>query len=64
LHLSKEEAYQKFPQIRKYPLIQDGDVHLLGDFAGTNEFHVEKISINELRMAVHQQDSRKHSILG
>jgi len=64
LHLSKEEAYQKYPQIRKYPLIQDGDVHLLGDFGGTNEFIVESISVNELRMAVHQQEDRKHRILG
>ena len=64
LHLGKDEAYRQFPQIRRYPLIQDGDVHLLGDFAGTNEFHVEKISINELRMAVHQHEGRKHCILG
>jgi PHP family Zn ribbon phosphoesterase len=64
LHLGKDEAYQKFPQIRRYPLIQNGDVHLLGDFAGTNEFHVESISINELRLAVHHQESRNHSILG
>ena len=64
LHLSKEEAYQKFPQIRGYPLIQNGDVHLLGDFAGTNEFNIERVSVDELRMAVHQLDGRKHCILG
>lgn len=64
LHLSRDEAYKKFPQIRKYPLIQDGDVHLLGDFAGTNEFFIEKVTIEELRMAVHQMEGRKHQILG
>lgn len=64
LHLSTKEAYQKYPQIRNYPLIQDGDVHLLGDFAGTNEFFVEKPTIQELKMAVHQQDDRRHTILG
>ena len=64
LHISANEAYQKYPQIRRYPLIQDGDVHLLGDFAGTNEFWVEKPSIQELKMAVHQQEGRRHTILG
>ncbi len=63
-HMKAEEAYTKFPQIKRYPLIQNGDVHLLGDFAGTNEFFVEKVSVQELRMAVLHQEDRHHSILG
>lgn len=62
-HLQLEEAYAKFPQIRNYPVIQNGDVHILGDFAGTNEFFINKISIQELRLAVHQQEGRSHRIL-
>jgi PHP family Zn ribbon phosphoesterase len=62
-HLKPAEAYDKFPQIRGYPLLQDGDVHLLGDFAGTNEFFVNEVTIQELRMAVHQQEGRSHRIL-
>ncbi len=62
-HLKPEEAYKNFPQIRNYPLLQDGDVHILGDFAGTNEFILNEISIRELRMAVHQQEGRSHRIL-
>jgi 3',5'-nucleoside bisphosphate phosphatase len=31
-HIKANEAAQKFPQIRGYPLIQSGDVHGLDEF--------------------------------
>ncbi|MBI9045101.1 MAG: PHP domain-containing protein [Anaerolineaceae bacterium] len=40
---------EKFPTISQYPLIQNGDVHHLDDFLGTEIFEMEKPCTNEIR---------------
>lgn len=60
-HISLEEAYKKFPQIKGYPLIQDGDVHRLDEFNGKMTLHIEKPSIEEIRLAIHNKDGRMTS---
>jgi 3',5'-nucleoside bisphosphate phosphatase len=62
-HLTPEEAVKKFPQIRGYPLIQDGDVHYLDGFLGTTEWQVEKVTVEELRKAIRGEDGRGYRIL-
>jgi 3',5'-nucleoside bisphosphate phosphatase len=61
-HLTPEEAVKKFPQIKGYPLIQDGDVHYLDGFLGTTEWQVEKVTIDELRKAIRGEDGRGYQI--
>ncbi len=57
-HITPEEAPKKFPQIKGYPLIQNGDVHYLDDFLGSTEWQVEKVAIGELRKAIRGEDER------
>jgi len=61
-HITLQEAEKKYPQIRGYPLIQNGDVHYLDDFLGTTEWIIEKPSIFELRKALRAQDGRSRLI--
>jgi 3',5'-nucleoside bisphosphate phosphatase len=61
-HLTPQEAVKKFPQIKGYPLIQDGDVHYLDGFLGTTEWQVEKVSVAELRKAIRGEDGRGYKI--
>jgi 3',5'-nucleoside bisphosphate phosphatase len=58
-HISPEEAVETYPQLTGYTLIQSGDVHFLSDFLGINQFEVEKPSMNELRMALLDENGRK-----
>jgi PHP family Zn ribbon phosphoesterase len=51
-HLKPDEAAIHYPQIRGYPLIQNGDVHRLDDFLGVCEFNIEAPSLSEIRMAL------------
>ena len=51
-HVSLVDALERYPQIRGYPLIQDGDAHRLDEFLGVNEFVIESPTIMELRMAL------------
>jgi 3',5'-nucleoside bisphosphate phosphatase len=57
-HLTVEQAMEKFPQIRGYPLIQSGDVHRLDEFLGSCVFTLEEPTIAELRLALRQQAGR------
>jgi PHP family Zn ribbon phosphoesterase len=61
-HLTPQEAVKKFPQIKGYPLIQDGDVHYLDGFLGTTEWQVEKVGIEELRKAIRGEEGRGYKI--
>lgn len=58
-HIAPAEAYKKYPQIKKYPLIQNGDVHYLDGFLGTTTWHIERPSIAELRMAIKSENNRQ-----
>ncbi len=55
---SPEQVCQKFPQLKSYPLIQDGDVHLLEDMIGANLFWIQAPTIAEIRMALRKEAGR------
>lgn len=57
-HLNPAEAATKYPQLKGYTLIQSGDVHRLDEFLGRNVFVIEAPTVNELRLALAQQDGR------
>jgi PHP family Zn ribbon phosphoesterase len=61
-HISPEAALQKFPQLRGYPLIQSGDVHLLDGFLGTTEIEIASPVISEIRLAIAGQEGRKFTV--
>lgn len=58
-HIRPDEAPLKYPQIKGYPLIQDGDVHYLDGFLGSTYWTLEKATIGELKKAIHGEDGRK-----
>lgn len=57
-HTSPAQAATTFPALRKYPLIQSGDVHRLEDFLGTTLFTLHSPTLMEMRMAFHNIDGR------
>jgi PHP family Zn ribbon phosphoesterase len=57
-HISPTEAREKFPQLKNYPLIQNGDVHYLGDFLSVNRFQIAAPTIAELKLALSNQQGR------
>ena len=59
-HISIDMAPLRYPQIRGYPLIRDGDAHRLDEFLGVNEFQVECPTVAELRMALRRENGRMH----
>jgi 3',5'-nucleoside bisphosphate phosphatase len=63
-HISPSEATEKYPQLRGYPLIQSGDVHLLDGFLGSVTLNMERPSIAEIYQAIKGQAGRKLSIAG
>ncbi len=61
-HLTPAEARHKFPQLRLYPLIQNGDVHYLDDFLGVNRFQLAAPTIKELKLALRNEAGRSLTI--
>lgn len=57
-HITPAEAVKQFPQIKGYPLIQDGDVHRLDEFNGRMALNIERPTIGEIRLAIHNIDAR------
>ena len=57
-HINPTEAREKFPQLKNYPLIQNGDVHYLGDFLGVSRFQIAVPTITELKLALSNQQGR------
>ncbi len=57
-HMTLEKGAVKFPALRKYPLIQSGDVHRLDEFLGTTIFTLASPTLMEIRMAFNQIDGR------
>ena len=51
-HIKLADAPRKFPQVKGYPLIQNGDVHYLNDYLGATTFTLETPSIAEIRLAL------------
>jgi len=62
-HITPSEAVEKYPQLRGYPLLQSGDVHLLDGFLGSLELNLERPLIAEIYKAIRGQDERKLSII-
>lgn len=58
-HITPEAALQKYPQVKGYPLLQSGDVHLLDGFIGSTYFKIEKPAIAELRLALAGKEGRE-----
>ncbi|MRS02527.1 hypothetical protein EG832_04780 [bacterium] len=57
-HISPTEAVRQFPQIKGYPLLQDGDVHRLDEFSEKMTLFLEKPSIEEITLAIHNKNGR------
>lgn len=55
-HITPEQARVQYPQISGIPLIQNGDVHYLDGFLGSNEWTIENPSIQALRKALNIMD--------
>lgn len=61
-HLSPTAAKEKFPQINPFELIQNGDVHRLSEFIGATIFNLENPSINEIRLALRNENNRTYCV--
>ena len=61
-HISPTEAQQKFPQLKNYPLIQNGDVHYLDDFLGVNCFQLAAPTTAELKLAFLNEQGRSLTV--
>ena len=59
-HIGADAAPLRYPQIRGYPLIRDGDAHRLNELLGVNEFLIESPTVAELKMALHHENGRLH----
>jgi PHP family Zn ribbon phosphoesterase len=57
-HTSHQQAINMFPALRKYPIIQSGDVHQLDQFLGSTVFTLNAASLLEICMAFHNIDGR------
>ena len=57
-HTTPEKAAAMFPALRKYPVIQSGDVHRLDEFIGRTIFTLAAPTVIELRKAFHNIDGR------
>lgn len=61
-HITPAAACEKFPQLRQYPLIQNGDVHYLHEFLGCTHFQLTAPTIAEMRLAFSKEKGRSVSI--
>jgi hypothetical protein len=61
-HTTVAQAHQLFPQTRRYPLIQSGDVHRLEEYLGKNVFRLEAPTTAEIRLAFANREGRSHRL--
>lgn len=59
-HFEPAAMTSKFPQVKGYPLIQNGDVHGLDEFVGATEFYLNAPTVPELKMALKGEGGRKY----
>ena len=57
-HTTLQKVSRTFPAVRKYPVIQSGDVHRLDEFLGTTTFSIDSPSLTEIRLAFRCIDGR------
>ncbi|MHB8134215.1 MAG: PHP domain-containing protein [Anaerolineaceae bacterium] len=62
-HITPDKAKETFPQIKKYPIIQNGDVHRLNEFLGSTYFFVESPTISEIKLALSGTDGRYFQVI-
>lgn len=60
--ISPEAAREKYPVLRPYPLMQNGDVHRLDEFLGSLVFQIERPTLDEIHMAIHQRAGRSFTV--
>ncbi|MEJ2558057.1 MAG: PHP domain-containing protein [Anaerolineae bacterium] len=56
--LSPADAREKFPQLRNFTLIQNGDVHHPDQFLGVNVFKLAAPTVAELKLALRNAQGR------
>lgn len=62
-HAQKDEVLRQFPDIARFPTITASDAHVLGDIGmATTNFLLEKPTIEEMRMALKNQNGRKITV--
>jgi len=62
-HAHSEEVLQQFPDIARFPIITASDAHFLDDIGmATTNFLLEQPTIDEIRMALHNEKGRKISV--
>jgi PHP family Zn ribbon phosphoesterase len=61
-HMSPQKAISMYPELKNYPLIQNGDVHFIDDFLGATTFKVEKPTVQELQLALKHKNGRNFTI--
>lgn len=61
-HISPKDAKLKYPQLDKFQIIQNGDVHRLSEFVGTTIFNIESPRINEIRLALSNDLGRSYLV--
>jgi PHP family Zn ribbon phosphoesterase len=57
------QARQQYPQLNKYPLIQNGDAHQLEDILGATTYTLLSPTINEIRLAFKGLQGRSFEIM-
>lgn len=61
-HITPEKAKNQFPQINKYPIIQNGDVHRLSEFLGSTYFSMKEPTIQEIKLALQGKEGRSFQV--
>lgn len=61
-HLTPVDALNQYPQLKGYPVIQNGDVHRLDEFLGSLIFNIETPSVNEITKALLNMEKRSFSV--
>jgi PHP family Zn ribbon phosphoesterase len=60
--IAPSQARQQYPQLNKYPLIQNGDAHQLEDILGVTTYTLLSPNISEIRMALKGLQGRSFEI--
>jgi PHP family Zn ribbon phosphoesterase len=61
-HITPAQAIEKFPHLKKYTLIQSGDVHRCTEFLGSTYFNISEPTIKEIRLALSGKNGRSITI--
>jgi 3',5'-nucleoside bisphosphate phosphatase len=57
-HIKTAAAYAEYPQIKGYPLIQNGDVHFIHEFLGSSYYSLETPNLIEITHAILHENGR------